>query len=388
MKKAYIYIDESGTPSLEIEKKGVLPYMVYSAFIIEEDSITKAKELLSQVIKDNHIQQGYLKSVHLHDDDGGYNKRINILNALKSLEHYVIALIIDKSKIEGASGLQYKQSYIKYFQRMLSKQFLQRYDEFHIVFDRLGRKDFQESLVAYMQHTGIVGRTLFSNNSFCLAEDSTEEPLLQFADFYAGTINKCFCQKFEPSKARHIHDGYLKGKVTYEWFPDDSITLIAAENIFSDRFDRNLYNIAIDTAQRYINAHENGDIEGVELIKYLLQESTLNPLRVISSKEIKQYLQKRGYEIGDPINKISELRSNEVIIISPLGKKGYKFPTSEKELSEYFDRLRVNVIPQIKRGYIINNVLQEKLFGKFGVLKHKEYDVLNKLCEIVNREYN
>lgn len=385
MKKAYIYIDESGTPALEI-KKGVLPYMVYSAFIIEENSIPKAKELLSLVIQENHIQQGYLKSVNLHDDINGCNKRINILNTLKSLEHYVIALVIDKSKIDDNSGLKYKKSYIKYFQRMLSKQFLQRYDEFHVIFDRLGRKDFQDSLMSYMHDSGIVGRTLFSNNSYDLADDVTEEPLLQFADFYAGTICKCFCQKFEPNQAKYIHESYLKGKVTYEWFPDDSITLVAAENIFCDHFDRYLYDIALDTAKKYINAHEHGDVEGVELIKYLLQESSLNPLRVISSKEIKQYLQKRGYEIGDPINKISELRSNEVIIISPLGKKGYKFPTSEKELSEYFDRLRVNVIPQLKRGYIINNVLQEKSFGKYGILKQKEYDRLNKLCEIVNNE--
>lgn len=386
MKKAYIYIDESGTPSLEIEKEGVLPFMVYCAFIIDENSIAEAKGILSQVIQDNHIQQGYLKSVNLHDDNNGYNKRINILSALKSLEHYVIALVINKSKINGESGLQYKQSYIKYFQRLLSKQFLHRYDEFHVIFDQLGRKDFQESLITYMHDSGIVGRTLFSANTYKLADDKSEEPLLQFADFYAGTINKCFCQKYNQSQAKYIHDSFLRGKVTYEWFPEDSITLTAVENIFSDRFDKNLYDISVDTAQRYINVHEHGDIEEVELIKYLLQESTLNPLRVISSKEIKQYLQKRGCEIGDPINKISELRSNEVIIISPLGKKGYKFPTSEKELSEYFDRLRVNVIPQLKRGRIINNVLQEKSFGKYGILKHDEYEVLNKLCEIVNHE--
>ena len=34
-KIAYIYIDESGTPTLEIEKKGVMPFEVYSAVVIE-----------------------------------------------------------------------------------------------------------------------------------------------------------------------------------------------------------------------------------------------------------------------------------------------------------------------------------------------------------------
>lgn len=386
MQKVYIYIDECGTPSLELEKKGVLSYMVYCAVILEENSIIKAKNLLSQIISDNHIQQGYLKSSNISNDEKGFNKRVNILTALKSLEHYVVALVIDKSKIDKESGLQYKQSYIKYFQRFLTKQFLQRYDEFHIIFDKLGRKDFQESLDMYMQKSGGIGRTLFSNNSFTLADDISEEPLLQLADFYAGTINKYFCQKYDSSQAKCIHDNYLRGKVTYEWFPSNSITLVAAENIFNDVFDKELYEIAINTAKRYIHEHEHGDVEGVELIKFLLQESTINPLRVISSKEIKQHLLKRGYEIGDPINKISELRSNEVIIISPLGKKGYKFPTSQKELSEYFDRLRVNVIPQLRRGHIIDKVLCEKSLGKYGILHHIEYDTLNKLCEIVNNE--
>ena len=121
--KAYIYIDESGTPSLEIEKSGVLPYMVYSAVIFKEDNIDSAKNLLQMFIKNNNIQQGYLKSKDLN-----YNTRVKVLTAFKGIEHYVISLVINKSKIEKKSGLQYKKSYIKFFQRLLSKQFFQNYD--------------------------------------------------------------------------------------------------------------------------------------------------------------------------------------------------------------------------------------------------------------------
>ena len=382
MKTAYIFIDESGTPSLDVEKSGVMPYMVYSAVIIEETELENARLTLQKIIKNNNIQQGFIKSSNIHD----YNKRVKILASLKDFEHYVIALVIDKSKIDKESGLQYKRSYIKYFQRLLSVKFLERFDEFHIVFDRTGRDDFQQSLQQYMEESGIVGRTLFSNNTFKLAEDTQEETLLQYADLYAGTINKYYCQNFDADQAKYIHDNYIRGKVTIDWFPWETITLFAAENIFCEKFNAELYNLAIETAKHYIELHENGDVEGVELIKYLLQEATINPFRVVSSQEIKQNLIKRGYEIGDPIAKISSLRSNEVVIISPQGKKGYKFPTSEQELADFYDRLRDNVIPQLKRCHIINNVLQEKSIGKFGILKHKEYEKLNKLCEIVSRE--
>lgn len=147
-----------------------------------------------------------------------------------------------------------------------------------------------------------------------------------------------------------------------------------------------MYDLSVATAKQYVEQHENGDIEGVELIKYILQESSLNPCRVISSKEIKQNLQSRGIDIGDPISKIASLRSKEVVIISPQGKKGYKFPTSEKELADFYDRLRDNVIPQLQRCQTINNILQEKSIGKYGVLQHEEYKILKRLCEVVGTE--
>ena len=75
-----------------------------------------------------------------------------------------------------------------------------------------------------------------------------------------------------------------------------------------------------------------------------------------------------------------------MVIISPQGKKGYKFPTSEKELADFYDRLRDNVIPQLRRCQTINNVLQEKSIGKYGILKHEEYKLLNNLCEVIGIE--
>lgn len=378
---AYIYIDECGTASLNIEKSGVMPYLVYSAVIIEEKDLSLARQTLQETIKKCNIQQGYIKSQNLK-----YDKRIQVLRHFKTFNHYVYCLVIDKAKIDANSGLQYKQSFIKFFQRLLSKHFQQRYDEFHITFDKLGWPEFQQSLKKYMKDHGLIDQTLFSNNSFDLADDIKEEPLLQLADVYAGTINKYYCQSCNKNEANHIHDNFLRGKLTIEWFPWESVTLVAAQNLFNEEFDKKLYEISIDTANRYITSYSQDDPEGVEIIKYLLQESAKNPLRVISSKEIKRNLQERGYEIGDPISKISSLRSKEVVIISPQGKKGYKFPTSEKELADFYDRLRKNVIPQLIRCRILNSVLQEKSYGNYGVLKHEEYSILNQLCEIVNKE--
>ena len=377
-KIAYIYIDESGTPTLEIEKKGVMPFEVYSAVVIEKDNIVQARESLNEIIIENNIKRGYLKSSKMSDD-----QRIKVLSSFNKFAHHVLTLVIDKSKINKESGLQYKKSFVKYFQRILSKKFFERYDEFHIWSDSYGNTDFRLSLTRYLEDKGYIGQTLFSNNTFIIADDQNEEPLLQFADIYAGTVAKYFCHKYSDDKlAKYIYENFISKKVTIEWFPWETITLHAAQNIFNDKFDIDLYNIALETANKYIINHEHDDIEGVELIKYIIQESKYHPLRVISSKEIKQKLNSLGYEISDPINKIALLRTEEVVIISPQGKKGYKFPTSEQELADFYDRLRDNVIPQLLRCRTINNVLQEKSFGKYGVLKTQEYKKLNILCEV------
>ena len=34
----------------------------------------------------------------------------------------------------------------------------------------------------------------------------------------------------------------------------------------------------------------------------------------------------------------------------------------------------------------INNILQEKSIGKYGVLQHEEYKILKRLCEVVGTE--
>src|SRR5574344_753858 len=185
-----IYIDESGTPDLEIPKKGNDPYFVYAAVVIKERDVEKAREIHKKVCSKYH-KAGYIKSNHIPNDDNGFLKTISTLTELDALDHIVFVLVIDKSKI-SEGGLSYKQSFIKYFQRLLSAKLLKDYDEVHVFFDKTGYKDFQDSLDSYMKNHLLDGPTLFSNNTFEVKDDISEEQLIQLADFYAGTIGKYY----------------------------------------------------------------------------------------------------------------------------------------------------------------------------------------------------
>ena len=191
------------------------------------------------------------------------------------------------------------------------------------------------------------------------------------------------CGKYEVNRAKTIHES-IRTRLSIQWFPTEFIPYIIANNDFNSNFDNELFHLSIKTAQEYLEQYVD-DKNGCELIKYMLQEAKCNPLRHVSSKELKERLSGMNIEIGDPIVKISELRNNGVLLISPIGKKGYKFPTSEKELAEFYNRLSANIIPQLKRGYILNEVLAQRSIGKYNILKDPHFEKLNALSEIVNR---
>ncbi len=378
----YVFIDESGTPSLHTEKNGVLPYLVYSAVVICGKNLSNACNTLNDIQTKYFPQNKYLKSQHIPNDHNGYVKTINILTELKGFEHYVYTIVIDKSKINIQSGLSYKSVFIKYFNRIIAQHLTSDNVDLHIVFDKTGYIEFQDELANYMKKNGC-GVTLFSNNTFKLSEDQKEEPLLQIADFYAGTISKYYCGKFDKNKASIIHDNFLRKKVSIEWFPRNSVPMFAAETAFESTYNDEITKIAIQSAINYLDKNKD-DTVGCELILYFLQETQRNPLRYISSKEIKSSLKARNVEIGDPIVKVSELRDKGVFIISPIGKKGYKFPNNVLEIAEFYNRLISNILPQLKRCTILNKVLWDNSKGQYNLLASTEFDVLSKLCDIAS----
>lgn len=381
MSTKYVFIDESGNTDLHVEKGGASPYIIYAAVIIYAEDIQTAKNVLS-TIHDKHCPQNrYLKSSYIPNNDSGYLRTINILTELKSLKHYVYAVVVDKSIINASSGLSYKTVFIKYFNRLIAQHIRSNESDIHIVFDKTGYDVFQQELKAYMEKTGW-GPTLFSNNTYTLADDKIEEQLLQIADFYAGTIGKYYCGNYDEKKSDVIHDGFIKKNTSIDWFPRHIIPLFAVTKEFDNRYNDAITKIAVESAEKYLSNHTS-DIVGCELILYILQETRRNPFRYISSKEIKTNLRARYVDIGDPIVKVSDLRDKGVLIISPIGKKGYKIPNNEQEIAEFYNRLNGNVQPQLRRCYTLNKVLSEQSDGKYNLLASSEFETLSKLCSII-----
>lgn len=377
----YIFIDEFGNPDLNIEKGGTQPYLIYAAVVIDENELDNAKQVL-RIIHDKYFPQNrYLKSKQINNSEKGYVVTVNILTELKRLKHYVYAVVVDKKNLDSKSGLAYKDVFIKYFNGLIARHLYNEDVDTHVCFDKTGWPEFQKELCNYMERKGW-GPTLFSNNTYTLSDDQTEEPLLQIADFYAGIFGKYYCGKYDENRSKVIHDGFIRKISIIDWFPRTIVPMFAADAAFDSNYNKEITRIAIASAESYLNTHSN-DIVGCELIRYVLQETRRNPMRLISSKEIKTNLKARNVEIGDPIVKISELRDEGVLLISPIGKKGYKIPNNEQEIAEFYNRLIGNVQPQLKRCYLLNKVLFEKSNGNYNILSSYEFELLSRLCDMV-----
>ena len=266
---AHIYIDENGNADLDVSKSGVPPYFIYAAVIISDTEIEKARTIHQSILKAN-FQNSFIKSAHIGNDKSGFAKYVDSFSRLNELKHHVVALVVDKAKISKTSGLSFKPVFIKYFQRLLSKTFLNNFQEFHIIADSTGSQEFKESLERYLAEKGGIEPTLFSNNTFELAEDTKDEVLIQFADLYAGALGRYYCNCTEENRAKTIHD-IIKSRITIEWYPDNCVSAIVATDSFSSSFDVNLLSLSRKTAEEYIDSHPD-DLCNNEMLRYLLQE--------------------------------------------------------------------------------------------------------------------
>ncbi|GGK40415.1 MULTISPECIES: DUF3800 domain-containing protein [Flavobacteriaceae] len=143
-KKAYIYFDEFGNSHLDTEsKKGTFSHFIYTAVVINENDLNKAKELRT-FISNKYRQGSPLKSSKLD-----INKRLNIIEEFSSIDFGIFSFIIDKRKIDN-KNLEDKTVFYKFFQRLFLTQFVERYESFEIYFDKIGSEDFRTSLTNYI----------------------------------------------------------------------------------------------------------------------------------------------------------------------------------------------------------------------------------------------
>lgn len=383
-KDTYIFIDEYGTPALNEDES---PYFIYTGVIIDSSLIKKARETLKEVSQ-KFNQGSFIKSNRIKNNEKGHRKRLNILNAFhENFAHSVYSLIIYKKELYSP-GFNNKRTYIQFFINFFRKRCFPHAELFentclHIVFDKTGSPEFQENLRRYMNQHFPTG-DLFTGHTFETKDDINEEPLLQIADFYSGCIGRMFCDRIPEEQSRELYE-VISDYIFCDFFPRNRVNYLYTSENSDYEFNQELLNIAIESAQVYLNLPDASP-EGKEIVNYFLDENKFFPHYAITSQQIYNRLAARNMHVGDAITEIAHLRDHGVLIVSPSNQLGYKLPCNFEEVKKYYNRVLNNITPQLRRLNKLNELIAKNTVNKTNILS--ENPKLRLLVESVTNSFS
>jgi len=330
-----------------------------------------------------------MKSVKIADN---HNKRKKILDDMNTAGIKHATLIINKSSIDPSSGLQYKKSFRKFLPAKIYKLLFSAYENINIVSDEHGSREFMQSVKDYILKKEI---SLFEHQEFSFAS-SKEEVFIQAADIISGSWRKILDPGIDSSIKSILKSSLLKNSLLFQVWPPEynhySLD-ISGDNVEDEIVRsfclRQVVNFQRDNQQR---AHENSKDAAdtalrLDVIDFLYNQCVAYENEdFITAKKIVVFLKNIGYEkIGNrKLSNIvfSYLRDHGVIVSS--GNKGYKIPTSVKDILEYVIATDEKTIPMIRRLHHAREQIALASKGTLDIISIAQKDTLNKLAHLLN----
>ena len=376
--KAYIYFDEFGNPFLDTETKlGTFSHFIYTAVVIDEKDIEKAREL-RQRISNEYRQGSPLKSNKLK-----LEKRLKIISEFKKADFGIFSLVIDKRKIDN-ENLEDKTVFYKFFQRLFLTQFVEKYERFEIYFDKIGEEKFRESLRNYISRR-VFQPTLFQpDRIYKIVDDKFEEPLIQIADFFSGCVGKIFCVSHKDKDADKIFDE-INERLFVDFHPYETSNYLGEYNEEIDDSDKKVGELCVNIVLNYLKS-DNTSIEETELLKHLLLIYKTNPNRLSESYELVNILKRVNDKssIEHLRELISSLRFKGIIIVSIEGKYGYKIPNKKNDLIGFYNRYLKSIIPMLTKMSIANDQIKKEHFDINIFKENENLELIQKFINIMD----
>lgn len=385
MGSIYVFIDEFGNPSLNLEKAQTPSHFVYAALLISEENLDQARKV-RELISKSFFRGSPIKSKNIPSTEKGFKDRLAALEMLKQLDFIVSVLVVDKSKIEGP-GFKYRKSFYKYFQKTLLGGITKNSNSYNIFLDKLGWPEFHLSLKKYLNERVFRSNDLFdeSPREFELVEDSKEEPLIQLADLLAGSLGKIYCTSHVVQKANEIFN-VISDRVFVEFYPSQSIKFMDFNHKPNIESDKYIKQIALDSAKNSLVKVDGLSDEAIMVLEYLILIFISNTSKLVASYEIinRVRIHNPKFSEADLRLCIRNLRDSGVLIASIPGKSGYKLPDCTSDIVGFYKRYLNNIIPSIKRIDLCNKRLKLDSVNKVDLFSSDpRLSILKDLIKVV-----
>lgn len=362
MEKYYAFLDECGGYGFKdtiIEQERLF---IVAAVVIKETDISSINSALETISQEEFGGQE-IKSNRIK---GNHQRRVKIINKVLELPFNILCLIVDKREILSAHGVRKSKKYFyEFLNQLIYEELRGAYPFLHIVTDEIGNPEFAEEFAKYVRsHRKPV--TLFDSEAFDVV-NSKSVKAVQLADLIAGTLSYVYEEKKREGVPDNVN--YLqmieKKLLRIKFFPKSYDETMFEHPTGDENYNQMIAQIAYRKAEQFINSHIRTTDEFVQrqvfTLKYLLFRFKYNSLRrYISTKELMSALLRANYghisEQAFRSKVIGSLRDRGVIISS--SPKGYKLPSSEKEIYDYYQHVNGVVLPMLHRLNLCNESLR------------------------------
>ncbi|MBI9060260.1 MAG: DUF3800 domain-containing protein [Labilibaculum sp.] len=364
----HIYVDESGTTNL-VENQIQNDFYVISALLIAETDLDKYKQSADEIVAE-FVGTGELKSSNV---GGNINRRARILTAIKEADFRYYCLVVDKNSIWNDSGLRYKEVFYKFLHRMFYTRIKQSFMGLNIVIDNYGNSEFMESFKTYLFDFN----NLFNSVEFY---PSTDIPLLQIADFIAGSVRRVYL-KSDPISVLEIIN-YPSVPIE-EWPPSFSRDIDVDALADSEKFDEFIRQTAIDGAKYFIENNLGSEDEELNnqalALRFLLFNYFEDSNKYIYRAEIAKYISIITDTVYTEPNVsaklISKIRDAGILLVST--DKGIKIPHSNEDMINWIKRVDSQIVPYLKRVENARNELLIESKNEFDIVKDEIFPSLS-----------
>jgi len=387
MDKMFAYLDECGAYGFNFSTNSNSTKYIVVAILVKETDVTIVNVAMSKIREEefggNEIKSNRIKGKH--------ERRVRILNRVLNLPFNVLALVVDKRSLFAESGIyKSKKTFYKFINQLIYKELRASYQNIRIITDKVGEHEFADEFTKYVkEHRQHI--SLFDEEEFDVV-DSKSENAVQLADLIAGTLSYVYEDNKRKTTPTNIDYKKMLDKklLSIKFFPKSY-----DENLFEhlegdDSYNKEIALIAYRKASEYVqenNSSTDDDIRRqVFTLNYLLFRFKYNNLRrYVPTKELMSALNRSGYTpISEQAfrNKVfGRLRDKGVIISS--SPMGYKLPSTEREICDYYQHVGSVVLPMIHRLKICNDLLKLSSSDSVDYLQKSEFKGLQTVVNAI-----
>jgi len=380
--KILAHIDEFGTNSIETQKDGVSSHFLICATLIKEENLIPAKKIIDEVRK-THFQNSEIKSSNVKR--AKHTRRLTILNELNQIDFTIYVIVVDKEEIDS-EGLSIKESFYKYFNKLLVTDLNRINNKITFIADKIGTTEYQKSFQKYIENK-VTQYDLFNETKLFEFSDSKENNLVQLSDFIVGSLAKCFDKKhFQENSSEYLT--LLKDKLNVRFWPNNVGNYLRTDKE-TENFDPKIAELSLNLVKDYITKNEKkvetGYIAQIYLLKYLMLIQKVSPHYFIQTHELMDKLKNKiGLEYSVRLfrkNIIGNLRDNNVIIVSS-NSGGYKLPVNKSDLTEFVNRYNSILQPMLSRMKKCRDSILLGSMNEIDILDYPEFESLKEIIEL------